>query len=240
MELIAIKTPKLSPPKIDLPSILDAQVPELFEGDILLITSKIVAIGQGRCLPLNEQKKDQLIIAESDYYLSRTASPQNVLITIKGNTLIPSSGIDESNSNGYYILWPQKPNKEAQKIREQLKTKFKLSNLGVIITDSHCVPLRRGTIGIAIGSAGLKVIKDERGSKDLFGRELKVTTSNLIDPLAAMGVMLMGEGAEQTPMAIIREFKSAEFSAVESLKDLKIERDEDIFAPLLKDFKDRD
>ena len=66
----------------------------------------------------------------------------HVMLTMKNNILIPTAGIDESNGKGYYILWPKDPYQSAKKIYNFIKQEFKLNNFGIIISDSHCVPLR--------------------------------------------------------------------------------------------------
>jgi len=157
-------------------------------------------------------------------------------LTVKDNTLIPSAGIDESNSNNYYVLWPKESHKEAKKICKYLQNKFNLEKLAVIITDSHTVPLRYGTIGISTGFYGLEPFKDYRGQKDIFGREMKMSRSNVVDALSVIGVLNMGEGNEQTPMVIIRNANQVEFTKRDTYKELIIPVKEDIYCPLLKNF----
>jgi coenzyme F420-0:L-glutamate ligase len=119
--------------------------------------------------------------------------------------LIPSAGIDLSNTpHGTAILWPRKPFEVAEELRKNLRKKFGLRNLGIIISDSHCTPLRWGVTGIAIGFAGFLGIQDERGRSDLFGNKLKVTKKAVCDNLASAALLIMGEAAERVPFAVIR------------------------------------
>lgn len=237
MQINPIKTRKINPPQDDLYKVLDRYCPQLKEGCILLITSKILSIHQGQCIPTkNVKDKDKLIKDEADISISRKECPgEYAILTIKNSTLIPSAGIDESNANDYYILWPKNPEKEAKKICNYLKKKFSIKKLAVIITDSHTTPLRSGTQGIAIGFYGLKPIRDYRGKKDLFGRKLKVSQINIVDSLASIATLTMGEGRESTPLALIKNAK-VEFTAKETFKDLFIPFKEDIYYPLLKYF----
>ena len=238
MQIIPIKTRVMNPPKDDLYDVLDNFLPPLKEGDVLLITSKILAIHQGLCLPMDEvESKDDLIEKEADVFIPREECPgEYVILALKENTLIASAGIDESNSDGHYILWPKNSSKEARKICEYLKEKFSLKKLAIIITDSHTTPLRRGVSGISIGAYGLDPLKDCRGEKDIFDRDIEMTRTNIVDALAVMGVLVMGEGAEQIPMALIREADFVEFTNEEKYQDLLIPPKEDIFYPLLKNF----
>ena len=241
MQIIPIKTRVMSPPKDDIYDVIDNFCPPLKEGDVFLVTSKILAIHQGLCIPVDEIKnKDDLIKKEEEIFIPREECPgEHVILTLKENTLIPSAGIDESNANGHYILWPKNSEEEAKKICEYLKEKFSLKKLAVIITDSHTTPLRYGVMGISIGAYGLDPLKDYREEKDIFGREIKMTQINIVDALAVMGVLLMGEGAEQKPLAIIREADFVEFTNEEKYKDLLIPVKEDIYYPLLKNFHKR-
>ena len=238
MQIITIKTRRLNPPQDDLYKILDKYCPKLEEGNILLITSKILAIHQGLCIPIKDIKdKDKLIEKEADALIPRKECPEeNIILAIKNNTLIPSAGIDESNANDYYILWPKNSEKEAKKICQYLKKKFSIKKLAVIITDSHTAPFRSGTIGISIGFYGLNPLRDYRGKSDLFGRKLEVSQVNIVDSLASIATFAMGEGKECTPLALIENAK-VEFTNKETFKNLFIPFKEDIYYPLLKYFK---
>jgi putative folate metabolism gamma-glutamate ligase len=238
MEIIPIKTRVINPPKDDIYPVIDEFCPTLKERDVFLVTSKILSIHQGLCIPINKIKnKDELIKKEADVYIPRKECPgEHVILTVKNHTLIPSAGIDESNAKGHYILWPKNPEKEAKKICEYLKNKFSLKKLAVIITDSHTTPMRYGVLGISIGFYGLNPLKDYVGKKDIFGRVIRMSQSNIVDALASMGVVSMGEGNEQKPMAIIRGADFVEFTDQETYQNSIIPIKEDIYYPLLKNF----
>src|SRR5436309_2021964 len=109
MQWIPIKTRTLIPPKDNLFDVFDESLTDLKEGDVVLVTSKVVAIHQGRCISISEvENKDTLIKSESEHYTERDRSlPAPATLTIKHHTLVATAGIDESNGNGYYILWPE-------------------------------------------------------------------------------------------------------------------------------------
>lgn len=234
----AIKTRKFIPPKDDLWELLSA-VKSLKENCVVVVTSKVVSIGEGRCIPILKLDKDELIKQEADKYLPRRFVPEElVMYTLKNNMLIASAGIDESNGNGYFILWPKNPNKSAKNIWQFLKNKFKLKNLGVIITDSRLIPLRGGVVGYSIGYFGFKPIKDYRGKIDLFGREFKMETSNIPDSLASAAVLEMGEGREAQPIAIISDISEIQFTTNEvNNSGFEIEEKRDVFYPFLTSVK---
>lgn len=228
------------PPKDDLFSLIKESVFSLGEKSIIVITSKIVAIGQGRCVKMGEKiSKDDLIKKEADFYIDRNRVPQGYcILTIKNDVLIPSAGIDESNANGYYILWPDKPFEIAKEIYNFIKKEYKLKQFGVIITDSHCVPMRLGVLGIGIAYYGFYPLKDYRGKPDIFGRKMKISQANIVDALASAAVLEMGEAAERTPIAIIEDVKNIKFGNFPKKGDeLSVSKEEDIYAPLLKGVK---
>lgn len=243
MQVKAIKTRKFLPPKDDLWELLSA-IKSLRNNSVVAVTSKVVSIGEGRCIPVkNFPDKDKLVIKEADKYLPRAVAPHGLVMhTIKNNMMIASAGIDESNGASFYVLWPQNPQASAKRIWKFLKDKFKLKDLGVIITDSRLVPLKRGVVGITIGFYGFKPLRDYRGKKDIFGRVLKMETSNLPDSLASAAVLEMGEGIEQTPLCIITDVPYLEFRNTlpkEKVGDFSftIPEKEDMFYPLMSAVK---
>lgn len=242
MEVKAIKTRKFLPPQDDLWDLLIA-VKNLRENSVVAVTSKVVSISEGRCVSVDKENKDELSIKEADRYLPREFSPSgHILHTIKNNMLVASSGVDESNGANYYILWPKNPTQSAKSIWQFLRKKFKIQNLGVIITDSRLVPLRRGVVGIAISYFGFKPLKDYRGRKDIFGRQFEMETTNLPDSLATSAILEMGEGSEQKPIAIITDISDIEFLYDEYLPktsedSFEIPEKEDMFYPFLSSVK---
>lgn len=232
-----VKTHKITIDDNSIFDILDKYITDLKEKSIVVITSKIIAITQGRVKEFGSIDKDELIKSEAEFYLPRSSSKYNFLLTIANNILMASAGIDESNGNGFYILWPENLQETANSIRDYLKEKFKLKEIGVIITDSRTTPLRMGTNGISLAYSGFKAIKNYIHTEDLFGRELKVTKANIVDGLAVSAVLVMGEGRECTPIAMISELDFIEFQdrnpTEDELKELTISIEDDLYAPLL-------
>lgn len=239
MEFTPIKTRKLLPPKDDLYQVLSESLPPLQEGDVLLITSKVVGIHQGRCMPIKDApNKDVLIKQEAEQYLERdTNALYPIMLTIKHHTLIASAGIDESNSNGHYIFWPDNIQQTAKELWEYVRTIRNIKNLGIIITDSHSLPLRWGVLGVSIGYFGFEPTTDLCGKPDIFGRPLTMTRQNIPDALAAFGVLLMGESSECTPLLLARGIPLLKFTEADTSKDFWVEPKDDMFKPLLDVFK---
>lgn len=237
MKIIPIKTAKITSQQ-SLLSIIKRYIPSLKEKSIIVITSKIVSICEGQVIKTGKIDKKKLIEKEADYYLSPDQNKYNITLTIKRNLLIPTAGIDESNGNGYYVLWPKDPQKTANKIRAYLKKRFKLKQVGVIISDSKTTPLRWGTTGVAIAHSGFSALNNYIGKPDIFGRFLQVTKANVADGLAAAAVVVMGEGDEQTPLSIITELPFVKFQDRDplkpELKELQISIEDDLYGALLK------
>lgn len=240
----AIKTQPLIPPKDDLLSAIKQAFFgfKLKEKSIIVITSKVISIWQGRCVKISKKiKKDELIKEESDFYIDRGETPQSyVMMTIKNNILIPSAGIDESNAKGYYVLWPDESFFAAKQIYNFIKKEYKLRDFGIIISDSHTTPLRSGIMGIGMAYYGFYPLRDYRNKKDIFGRTIKMSQTNIVDSLAASAVYVMGEGAEQMPIAVIEDAGKIKFG-INNFSDkknpLQIHVKDDIYAPLLKNVK---
>ncbi|MCL5774873.1 MAG: coenzyme F420-0:L-glutamate ligase [Patescibacteria group bacterium] len=232
MQFIKVKTRKFLPPKDNLEELFQKYLPKLREGDVLFITSKVLAINQGRCVKITEKTdKQALVKKEADEYLPRTR------LTIKNNVFVSNAGIDASNGNGYLVFWPKQIQPALKKIWLSLRRKNRIKNLGLVLTDTHSTPLRFGTVGAAIGSYGLEPLLDYRGKGDVFKRPLKFTRVNLLDSISAMAVLLMGESGESTPLLVLRGADFVEFTAKPAYKKIVVPRKADKFLPLLKIFK---
>jgi dihydrofolate synthase / folylpolyglutamate synthase len=210
-----------------------ARVPR--EGDIICITSKIVSLAEGRLekrsdWESNSRTKKDLIHREADVYLAD--GPFGVSLTIKHGIMIPSAGIDESNSEtGDFILYPVDPWASAKALWSGLRKHWGLQDLGVLITDSHTQPLRRGVIGVALSYWGFHGVKDLVGAEDIFGRELKFTKVHVADALAAASVLLMGEANERTPLVLIEDAHVA-FSTTIDPREGVIPPEDDLYLSL--------
>jgi putative folate metabolism gamma-glutamate ligase len=237
MRVHAIKTHRIVQDR-DLFALLDRYLTSFDDGAILAITSKIVSICQGRRVRVQDADKQALIESEADCWLAPSASKYHVSLTIKDHTLIPMAGVDESNGNGYYVLWPRDPQRVANEVRAYLSQRFARRQVGVIITDSKTTPLRWGVTGVAIAHSGFLALNDYVGQPDIFGRLLQMTRVDVADALAAAAVLVMGEGSEQTPLAVIGDVPFVAFQerdpSPEELKGRWIDIEDDLYAPLLK------
>lgn len=232
MEILPIKTRALRAPKDDLYEALFSSKLRLKERDIVVISSKVISIWEGATVLAEGIDKRALMKQHTDWYLEVPTNVHRTIFTLNKGAIVGSAGIDESNANGHLILYPDNPFKSAKRIRKALMKQYDVKELGLIITDSMSVPLRRGAIGFALAWDGLQPLNDYRNKKDLFGRPFKMELSNIVDGLSAGAVAVMGEGSESTPVAIIRGTTNVRFGNTKQKDTLIVEPADDIFAPL--------
>jgi coenzyme F420-0:L-glutamate ligase len=191
----------------------------LEDNDILAITSKIIACAEGRVVKLSDVKPSdsakelaqqfslqpefaELILCEADKIYGGV---EKAVLTLKNGVLTANAGIDNKNApKDYVVLWPSDAQKWAMRIREGIKRKTG-KHVAVLIVDSGLVPLRKGTVGLALAVAGFKPVKDCRGDKDIYGKPLMITQHAIADNLASAAHLLMGEAAEKTPVVLIKD-----------------------------------
>jgi len=238
MEFIPVKTRVLLPPQDDLYAVLREALPPLQNGDVILISSKVVAIHQGRCLKIADVDKGALIAASADFIIHReyTKAP----LTVTHHAFLGAAGIDESNGAGHYILLPEDSFSFAEKMYHYLQTQYGLTELGVIITDSHSAPFRYGATGVALAWWGINPMEDHRGRTDLFGREIQYERSNLVDGLAAGAVVVSGEVDECIPVVIARGVPRLTFTTENTKEQLLVPYQEDYFRVLFEKFIPKD
>jgi coenzyme F420-0:L-glutamate ligase len=234
MQTIPIKTRKFLPPKDDLFSVLQESLADIKNGDVLVVSSKVVAIHEERCVPVADASKADLVASEADLSIPRSywSSP----LTVSHHTFIGSAGIDESNANGYYILLPEDPPASAKKIYEFVTETFGVSELGVIVSDSCSQPFRRGALGVALGFWGFQPTNSHIGKEDLFGREMGVEVTNLADSVAVAANIVMGEVSECQPLAIVRGIPEIYFDTEDHKADLFCRYEDDMFRVLYERF----
>jgi coenzyme F420-0:L-glutamate ligase len=189
------------------------------EGDIIVVSSKVVALSEERIVNYKNVKASEkaeslakkydlepgfveLVLQEADKIFGGV---KRAILTIKNNMFIANAGVDHSNvPENHAILWPKNPSLSADNIRKEFEKKLNV-NIGVIISDSHCSPLRTGTTGFALATSGFDAVIDERGRQDLFGNKMRITQRAVADGLASAAVVIMGETDEKIPVVLIRD-----------------------------------
>jgi len=228
MKVNAIKT-RIFKENENLTDFIISHIPKLKDRTVLAVTSKIVALAEGRVVKLkNRKEKERLIRAESEWQLKVLPG---WWLTVRDGTVVVNAGIDDSNADWKTILLPKNSFIAAGTIRRQLRTHYKIKNLGIVITDSRTSALREGVTGVALGYAGFKGVKDYRNDTDIFGRKLKVTQTNIADSLATAATVVMGEGGERQPLAILTD-APVQFCDRVNRKELRIARKYDMYRSL--------
>jgi dihydrofolate synthase / folylpolyglutamate synthase len=234
----AIKTRKVTPRACTIFALLDESLTAIEEGSILAVTSKVVSLCEGRVVPMEGTDLQALVRQEAEQYMPHAHARHGYTFTIAHNLLTPNSGIDESNGNGQYVLWPADPQASANAIREYLVKRFKVQDVGVIITDSTFVALRWGAVSLALAYSGFEPVRHYKDTVDLFGRPLTHTRTNLMDALATTAGLLTGEGDEQTPLVVLTDLPPIAFQhrnpTASERAWLSATLAEDSFAPLLQ------
>jgi coenzyme F420-0:L-glutamate ligase len=187
--------------------------------DVVAVSSKVVGLSQQRIISLQSvtTTRDarelarrfsltpsfaQIVLDEADEVIGGV---KGTLLTIKNGDAVANAGVDRKNApKNSVVLWPENPDAVARKLRGQVKRRFG-KDVGIVIVDSRVTPLRLGTTGFAIGSAGFQPVEDIRGTRDLSGRRVKITFHATADGIAAAAQLVMGEASERQPFAIIRE-----------------------------------
>jgi len=218
----------------NLLSVVDEFLTDAKDGDVVLISSKVVAIHEGRCIPKEHNDKKDLALKQAEITIPRDywGSP----VTIVHHAFLGLSGIDESNGDGYLVLLPEDPFRSAQILHDYIVRKFHLNNIGVIITDSQSLPFRYGVTGVAIGWWGIGPLLDHRGRLDLFGRAIVRERSNLVDGLAAGANVVGGEVNEMTPIVIARNVPGLTFTSGNTKEEIFSAYEDDKFRVLYERF----
>lgn len=218
------------------------------DNDILVFAQKIVSKAEGRAVNLvtvtpspraielaQQTEKDprlvELILCESNEVLRTRLG--TIIVEHKLGFVCANAGIDHSNVAGmgdstaeWVLLLPEQPDHSAEQIRNDIQSKTG-KRLGILIIDSHGRAWRNGTVGVAIGIAGLPGLEDLRGRSDLFNFTLRITQVGAADELAAAASLIMGQAAEGTPVVHVRGFPYPLREG--SLKELIRPKDQDLF-----------
>jgi coenzyme F420-0:L-glutamate ligase/coenzyme F420-1:gamma-L-glutamate ligase len=196
-------------PGDDLAELITAAAPWLRDGDVLVVTSKIVSKAEGQLVeipldePAREAAREAALRAETSRVVARRG-PTRIVQTHHGFVLA-AAGIDASNVDpAHLVLLPKDPDASARWLREELRDRFSL-DVAVVITDTMGRPWRLGLTDVAIGAAGVDALVDYRGLRDPYGNELQLTQMAQIDQLAAAAELVKGK-TTQVPVAVVRGF----------------------------------
>jgi coenzyme F420-0:L-glutamate ligase/coenzyme F420-1:gamma-L-glutamate ligase len=198
--------PEVSPgddlAKLITDALLRDDGPGLADGDILVVTSKVVSKAEGRVATMT---RDEAIAAETARVVARRGA--TTIAQTRHGFVLAAAGVDESNTApGTVVLLPEDPDASARRLRKSLRDRTG-AYIGIIVTDTMGRPWRAGQTDTAIGAAGVMVVRDHRGEVDAFGNTLEVTIAAVADEIAAAGDLVKGK-ALQIPVALVRGLAS--------------------------------
>ncbi len=177
---------------------LIADAADLRDGDILVVTSKIVSKAEGRVVTV---PREQAIEAETVRVVARRGP--TIIAQTRHGLVLAAAGVDESNTApGTVVLLPADPDESARRIRKALHHRTGLS-LGVLVTDTMGRPWRAGQTDNAVGAAGVIPLRDHRGEADTFGNLLEVTVAAVADEIASAADLVKGK-SRHVPVAVVR------------------------------------
>ncbi|MEU4714407.1 coenzyme F420-0:L-glutamate ligase [Micromonospora purpureochromogenes] len=196
----------------DLAALIATAAPWLRDGDVLVVTSKIVSKAEGRLVdvpadgPERNAARDEVLAAETARVVA-TRGATRIVQTHHG-FVMASAGIDASNvDKTRLVLLPKDPDASARALRAALAERYGV-DVAVIVSDTMGRPWRNGLTDVALGVAGMSAIRDHRGEVDPYGNELQLTQMAVVDELAGAGELIKGK-CDQVPVAVVRGYLNA-------------------------------
>ncbi|KIH99940.1 F420-0--gamma-glutamyl ligase [Streptomonospora alba] len=185
-------------PGDDLAALIAQAAPDLRDGDVLVVTSKIVSKAEGR---IAETDRESAIDAETERVVARRGATR--IVQTRTGLVMAAAGVDASNVEpGRVLLLPEDPDASARALRAGLRERLGVRT-GVLLSDTFGRPWRVGQTDVAIGAAGVRPIQDLRGSADPYGNVLESTLPAVADEVAGAGELVKGKAAG-IPVAIVR------------------------------------
>ena len=219
------------------------------DGDIVVVAQKVVSKAEGRVVklsdvePSDEAEKTAKVVSKDPRFVELVlkeakkvlkCSPDALIVENAKGLVCINAAIDKSNISGMdaYALLPEDPDESAERIRSGI-VELTGKRVAVVISDTYSRPFRRGQVEFAIGLAGIDPFEDYRGQEDLFDYVLRVKNIAVVDEIASAAELVMGQGSEAVPVAIIQNLSRAEPDRSVSIEALNISREEDLFQGIL-------
>jgi coenzyme F420-0:L-glutamate ligase/coenzyme F420-1:gamma-L-glutamate ligase len=194
-------------PGDDLAALIAGAAPWLADGDVLVVTSKVVSKAEGRLVsvptegPEREAARSAVLASETARAVARRGHTR--IVQTHHGYVMASAGIDASNvDRGHLVLLPVDPDASARALRAELRDRYGL-DVAVVVSDTMGRPWRTGLTDVALGAAGIDALRDYRGATDAHGNELHLTQMAVVDELSAAAELVMGK-YDQVPVAVVR------------------------------------
>jgi coenzyme F420-0:L-glutamate ligase / coenzyme F420-1:gamma-L-glutamate ligase len=216
-------------PGDDLATLLADAVPDLADGEVLVVTQKVVSKAEAQLVPIDPNdpgSKARVVEAESQRVLRRRG--ELVISETRHGFVCANAGVDLSNVEaGWAALLPEDPDRSARRLRDGLRARLGV-HIAVVISDTFGRSWRRGLTDVAIGCAGIRPVVDLRGTADALGRELAVTEVCVVDELASAAELVMGKSSGICA-AVVRGVDPAWLGRGEVGRDVVRPAHEDLF-----------
>ena len=213
-------------PGDDLAALI-AGAADLVEGDVVVVTQKVVSKAEDRLVDIDPEVGHRPLVERESVRILRRRGDLVIAETEHG-FVCANAGVDLSNVEaGQAALLPVDSDRAARRIRDALRHRFSV-DVAVVVSDTFGRPWRRGVTDVAIGCAGLRPVVDLRGTTDALGRELQVTEVAVVDEIAAAAELVMGKAAG-VPVAVVRGIDPAWFGDGSVVNDVVRSPDEDLF-----------
>ncbi len=194
-------------PGDDLAALITGAAPWLADGDVLVVTSKVVSKAEGRLVPVptegpeRDAARTAVLAAETARAVARRGNTR--IVQTHHGFVMASAGIDASNvDRGHLVLLPVDPDASARALRGALHDRYGL-DVAVVVSDTMGRPWRTGLTDVALGAAGIDALRDYRGATDAHGNELHITQMAVVDELSAAAELVKGK-YDQVPVAVVR------------------------------------
>jgi coenzyme F420-0:L-glutamate ligase/coenzyme F420-1:gamma-L-glutamate ligase len=216
-------------PGDDLATLLADAAPDLADGEVLVVTQKVVSKAEAQLVPIDPNDPDskaRVVEAESQRVLRRRG--ELVISETRHGFVCANAGVDLSNVEaGWAALLPEDPDRSARRLRDGLRARLGV-HVAVVISDTFGRTWRRGLTDVAIGCAGIRPVIDLRGTADALGRELAVTEVCVVDELASAAELVMGKSSGICA-AVVRGVDPAWLGRGEVGRDVVRPAHEDLF-----------
>jgi len=229
LEILPVEGVREVRPGDDLASLLAEAAPDLADGDVLVVTQKVVSKAEAQLVPIDPNDPDskaRIVEGESARVLRRRGDL--VISETRHGFVCANAGVDLSNvEDGWASLLPEDPDRSARRLRDGLRARLGV-HVAVVISDTFGRVWRRGLTDVAIGCAGIRAVVDLRGTADALGRELAVTEVCVVDELAGAADLVMGKSSGVCA-AIVRGLDPAWLGRGEVSRDVVRPAHEDLF-----------
>jgi len=215
-------------PGDDLAALIAEHAP-LVEGDVVVVTQKVVSKAEGRMVRIDPSDPDaKRLLAESESVRVLRRRGDLVVTETRHGFVCANSGVDLSNvANGWASLLPEDPDRSARRLRDGIRARTGFE-VAVVISDTFGRAWRRGVTDVAIGCAGIRAVVDLRGTADALGRELVATEICVVDEIAAAAELVMGK-ARGVPVAVVRGVDAALLGSGSVAEEVVRPHGEDLF-----------